>query len=1003
MGKGIWLLRVAVILSLVLLLITLPILGGCGKKEEKTPPPTPKPVPTAGIGTVEVRATDAPPAGVSNIMVTVRDIEIHKADAPENSWVSVVDEQKTFDLVEIQGAEVFLGKEEVQAGQYTQIRLDVTKVLVTLEGKEIPAGLPGDKLKVVRSWQVEPGEKTILTLDFDADKFVVITGKDRAQVKPVIKLQVTQGDRPLKTPKPKLTPTPEVTPKPTPTPKEVPIPTPKPTPAPKPTPEPAPTKSYQNSEHGFALSYPDEWSEAPPWSPTAIFSLVSPDQKARVEIDAEYKTEETTLDAYVAFIKSEYFKPEYEVRILSEGDTTLEDGTPAYQMLYTEKLMGTTYKAKTVIIVRRTQCLGIYGMAPPADFDANQKDIDQILASFRVLPLEVIPTPTPTPSEAGFYEDKEHGFSINYPKEWNELPPRSNEVLFSIAAPVYFPGVQVVLMTVEEGKTPAEIGSEFPGQISKVYSDFELVSQGEIKLKDGTLAYEVTYTGAPPGSGILGMKVVFVVRGTECFWLQGYSSPENFAEHEPLIDEVIQSFQLAPSAEGAPTPRAEEIDESTFARNFTKIYLTHLPRPGESPTEEMMRTPVTAFEASETGVNMMISTTPAIDPSVKVIVKIFEVKTNVLLHEGPFKTTLKPSHTLGEAFPMGILKGPGEYQIRFYADGSLVKIIDFEVIATPILTPVPGKADILSHTSYMKYGSWKEIFSGKTYEGDFLHVVGEIQNSGAVNLKDFKIGATYFDSNGAVLDAGPTHLEHDPRWLAPGEKAPFLLILLDEEASKEVARYELVLEFNETTEAPYELNTFGDRGYVNKWGTYNVIGEVQNAGERNIESVKLYATFYDENGRVIDIDYTYTGATGLDMLAPGQKSSFKLYPGRSDVKGQVQGYSLHADCKLTDRVIYRGFQILSQNSRVGTLGDYIVEGEIKNVGDQDAKFVQIVATFYGTGKKVVAADSTFADPRDLKAGEIGQFKLSTYEYKASAEVEPVEIESYQLEFECSVY
>ena len=83
--------------------------------------------------------------------------------------------------------------------------------------------------------------------------------------------------------------------------------------------------------------------------------------------------------------------------------------------------------------------------------------------------------------------------------------------------------------------------------------------------------------------------------------------------------------------------------------------------------------------------------------------------------------------------------------------------------------------------------------------------------------------------------------------------------------------------------------------------------------------------------------------------------------------------------------------------------DYIVEGEIKNVGDQDAKFVQIVATFYGTDKKVVAADSTFADPRDLKAGEIGQFKLSTYEYKASAEVEPVEIESYQLEFECSVY
>ena len=43
------------------------------------------------------------------------------------------------------------------------------------------------------------GEATILTLDFEADKFVVLTGQGGAQVKPVIKLAVSQGDRPLKT------------------------------------------------------------------------------------------------------------------------------------------------------------------------------------------------------------------------------------------------------------------------------------------------------------------------------------------------------------------------------------------------------------------------------------------------------------------------------------------------------------------------------------------------------------------------------------------------------------------------------------------------------------------------------------------------------------------------------------------------------------------------------------------------------------------------------------
>jgi len=150
-------------------------------------------------GVVEVRAMDAPPTGVSSIMVTTSNIQIHKADTTDDSWITVVSQEKTFDLVAIQGAEVFLGSANVSSGNYTQIRLDVTKVIVTLAGKEITAILPSDKLKVVGPWEVKAGQKTILTLDFQADTFVVITGNDQAQVKPVIKLAVSQGERPLKT------------------------------------------------------------------------------------------------------------------------------------------------------------------------------------------------------------------------------------------------------------------------------------------------------------------------------------------------------------------------------------------------------------------------------------------------------------------------------------------------------------------------------------------------------------------------------------------------------------------------------------------------------------------------------------------------------------------------------------------------------------------------------------------------------------------------------------
>ena len=155
--------------------------------------------PAQPTGTVEVRAMDAPPTGVSSIVVTTSSIQIHKADAADDSWITVVSQEKTFDLVAIQDAEIFLGSANVSSGNYTQIRLDVTRVIVTLEGKEITAKLPSDKLKVVGPWEVKAGQKTILTLDFQADTFVVITGNDTAQVKPVLKLAVSQGERPLKT------------------------------------------------------------------------------------------------------------------------------------------------------------------------------------------------------------------------------------------------------------------------------------------------------------------------------------------------------------------------------------------------------------------------------------------------------------------------------------------------------------------------------------------------------------------------------------------------------------------------------------------------------------------------------------------------------------------------------------------------------------------------------------------------------------------------------------
>jgi len=121
----------------------------------------------------------------------------------------------------------------------------------------------------------------------------------------------------------------------------------------------------------------------------------------------------------------------------------------------------------------------------------------------------------------------------------------------------------------------------------------------------------------------------------------------------------------------------EQVDVATFERNFTDIRLHRIPtESGEAPTAEMLGTPVTTFDASELGIGWHISTTPNMDPSIKVTIKLVIKKTGETGMEFSPSTPLKPSSGHGEAFPM---PPAGQYQINFYADNVLVKVIDFEV------------------------------------------------------------------------------------------------------------------------------------------------------------------------------------------------------------------------------------------------------------------------------------------------------------------------------------
>jgi len=149
-------------------------------------------------GTIEIRVTDPPPPGVYSANVTLNRIEVHRVSdnvsGKESGWITIfeVEDGVTFDLFEVIDTPCVLGSDNVTVGKYTQIRVDVLGVEgLTKDMEPYEAEVPSGTLKFVRQFNVEDGVTTILTLDFDGDKSLVMTGKeDKFIFKPVVKLIV---------------------------------------------------------------------------------------------------------------------------------------------------------------------------------------------------------------------------------------------------------------------------------------------------------------------------------------------------------------------------------------------------------------------------------------------------------------------------------------------------------------------------------------------------------------------------------------------------------------------------------------------------------------------------------------------------------------------------------------------------------------------------------------------------------------------------------------------
>jgi len=145
-----------------------------------------------GTGTLVMKLTDAPPEmNITEALITISQVTVHYAGTNETSgsWITVVNQPQTFDLIKLQNATDVLGGVTLAAGWYTQIRLFVDSALVTIDGVQYDLKIPSKKIKLITPFLVQDNQTLTLTLDFDVQKSIHKAGNSGKYImKPTIKV-----------------------------------------------------------------------------------------------------------------------------------------------------------------------------------------------------------------------------------------------------------------------------------------------------------------------------------------------------------------------------------------------------------------------------------------------------------------------------------------------------------------------------------------------------------------------------------------------------------------------------------------------------------------------------------------------------------------------------------------------------------------------------------------------------------------------------------------------
>ena len=209
--------------------------------------------------------------------------------------------------------------------------------------------------------------------------------------------------------------------------------------------------------------------------------------------------------------------------------------------------------------------------------------------------------------------------------------------------------------------------------------------------------------------------------------------------------------------------------------------------------------------------------------------------------------------------------------------------------------------------------------------------------------------------------------------------------------------------FPQVSSQPENIKILNYSWYIDSYGDFIVVGEIQNTGPNTIDSVALSGTVYTKDG---EAQTYYAGSAFVKQLIPQQQAPFYIvFPPQASITGDLSWVSIGVDhvdftvnqAEATNEYQYPDLTVQGSSGSVDSEGAYWVSGTIKNSGTQTATTIRVIGTFYNASGTVIAVGYTNPlTPTSLAPSSTASFKVGAFDLNQNEVPSNQKITDYRL-------